>query len=156
MVYHRFLFGSVLWIVFIMLLALPRGLQAVLVIVGTLPVLLVALAMTKSHRLSKRTSESLHASNPKEQRIEQMLDKAADQIVETFLDHPDLVHDAEIETRDVVHQLYEALGESSVRTAVPNKQITSTQDTPAPKHRRPRKVAATLSESFTQTENKEI
>lgn len=154
MAYHRFLFAGSAWVVFITLLALPRGLQAIFIIIGILPILLVGLALGKNYRLGKRgATHAPQMSTQQEKDVEQLIDKAADDIVETILEHPGLVHDAEIETRNVVHQLYEALGETepSQHYAPPVEPAASQ----APKSpRRPRK-ASSLSESFASNPNQE-
>ncbi len=105
MKHHTTLFFASIWIAFISLLAIPRGLKSVLVILGAALVFLVAYSMLQK----KRRREATVHTEP----IEKLLDETADEIVETIMRDDELVADARKDSEQLAHEFIEAVEEIS-------------------------------------------
>lgn len=130
MKHHTTLFIASIWIAFISLLAIPRGIKAILTILGAGLVFLVAYSMLQK----KRRRESVRAPEP----IEKLLDETADEIVDTIMKDEALVSDLRQDTEELTRDLAEAIGEVPVAPVADPLAESLYRDVPT-RARRPRR-----------------
>ncbi len=139
MKHHTTLFFASSWIILISLLAIPRGIKSILVILGAGLVFLVAYSMLQKKR---RREASLHVEP-----VEKFLDKTADEIVETIMKDEVLLADARHDAEDLARDLVDVIGEvdsiaspraSLAHTADPLAQSLY-RDAEVPRARKPRR-----------------
>lgn len=103
---HTILFISSIWIIFISLLAIPRGMKTILVILGAVLVFLVAYGMLQKRRI--REQERQQENEP----LEVFLDNTTNEIIETIMNDREIIADVEAET-ELTRDFLDALGENS-------------------------------------------
>ena len=115
MKHHTTLFIASIWIMFISLLAIPRGIKTILVILGSLLVFMVAYSMLQK----KRRREAVTTTEP----IETLINKTANEIVETIMRDDELIADAKHDSEHIMHEFTQTIDEMSTTKPIEHDSL---------------------------------